>query len=323
MSRWNGVAALRCAFILLVLAGCASEPKPGSDDESMSALDWPQRENFTQRIEGTGIELEMIAVPGGLLGYQTRLVVKPFYISKIEIPWELYDLFIYPELDDANAEVQAEGGDAIARPSKPYVPPDRGFGHAGYPAISMTHHAATEFCTWLSARTGRTYRLPTGYEWRYACAGADVSRWRESAESDRLDELYGPGQGEIANAPGWLAVVDIRAWHDENSDWKTHPVGAKDPNEFGLYDMLGNVSEWVDDFDFETHQPIAMGGNWQTPPNELSCHHTLVQSSAWNASDPQIPKSKWWLPDAPFVGFRVVCEVEQEQDSPQRHGEED
>lgn len=309
-------AELGLSIILPLLAGCASITEPTAAGEVQS-VDRPALQNFTQRIEGTAIELEMIAVPGTPDEWAEEGAIKSFYISKTEIPWELYDLFVYPELDHAALKVkEGEAGDedplidAIARPSKPYVPPDRGFGHAGYPAISMTHHAATEFCKWLSARTGRTYRLPTRAEWQAACVGKWIrfDLWANDSERGR---------------PWYATWISRFAWNDGNSDWKTHPTASKEPNELGIYDTLGNAAEWIaDDQDGDGLHEVV-GGHFLTPPEEISFDWIEEQPSAWNASDPQIPKSKWWLPDAPFVGFRVVCEVEQEQDSPQRHGEED
>ncbi len=290
-----GVGAVAIALILPLLAACASSPpESASESAPLTSPNRPELENFTQRIEGTAIELEMIAVPSMIDPVDDRHV-GGFYISKTELPWELYDLFVYPEMDGANEKAgETDGVDALARPSKPYVPPDRGFGHAGYPANSMTHHAATEFCKWLSARTGRTYRLPARAEWIYAAGG----------RSDFTD-----------------FKVDEEAWHDENSDWKTHPIATKEPNNFGLHDTLGNTAEWIaDDQDGDGLLEIV-GGHYLTPPEEISRDWIEEQTSAWNASDPQIPKSKWWLPDAPFVGFRVVCEGE-EKDSPQRHRED-
>jgi hypothetical protein len=283
-------------IIVPFLAGCATIDEP-RDETPAPPVEPVPLQSFTQRIEGTAIEVAMIAVRGTPEERGEEGAIKSFYISKTEIPWELYDLFVYPELDsrlrgnDAERIVGDESGhpreggdpiDAIARPSKPYIPPDRGFGHAGYPAISMTHHAAIEFCKWLSARTGKTYRLPTLAEWRWAAGGRphEVSR-------------------------------DDHVWHEGNSDWKTHPIASKEA-VLGLHDALGNAAEWIaDDQDGDGLHEIV-GGHYLTPADEITIGWIEEQTPAWNASDPQIPKSKWWLPDAPFVGFRVVCEREVE-----------
>jgi len=298
--RWHA-SVLAGAFILSHLSACATPPTPSSDADSPRWRDWPQIENFTQRIEGTAIELEMIATGGLWDSFEPDKSIPPFYISKTEIPWELYDLFVYPELDHAaRSDDGAAGGgekaqvDAIARPSKPYVPPDRGFGHAGYPAISMTHHAATEFCKWLSARTGRTYRLPTRAEWQQA--------FRHNLLPG-VSDLSGPWES---------------AWLEENSNWKTHPVGTRNADVYRIHDMLGNAAEWIaDDQDGDGLHEIV-GSHYLTSARDISFDWIAEQTSAWNASDPQIPKSKWWLPDAPFVGFRVVCEPEDNETADER-----
>ncbi len=71
--------------------------------------------------------------------------------------------------------------------------------------------------------------------------------------------------------------------------------------------MLGNVQEWCIGAD---GKPVTKGGSYRDPAERLTTTHRAPLSSAWNASDPQMPKSKWWLSDGPFVGFRVVCETE-------------
>ena len=116
-------------------------------------------EPFTQSIEGTTVSFEML--PGGQA---------PVWISKTEVPWELYDLFTYG-LDDTGTEGNP-GVDAVSRPSKPYISMDRGFGRAGYPVISVSYHGAQTFCEWLSRKTGRRFRLPTEAEWMSACGAA-------------------------------------------------------------------------------------------------------------------------------------------------------
>lgn len=210
---------------------------------------------------------------------------KPLYISKTEITWDLYDVFVY-KLDEEGAAAPS-GTDAVSRPSRPYIPPDRGYGHAGYPALSMTTHGATEFCAWLSKKTGRTYRLPTEAEWEHACRAGSTTAY------------------SCGDSPSCLADY---AWTADNAEGKTHPVGIKKANAWGLHDMHGNVAEWVTTHDGKA---VVCGGSFMDGPADCRADSRKLPSEDWNASDPQIPKSQWWLADAPFVGFRIVCEPEE------------
>jgi formylglycine-generating enzyme required for sulfatase activity len=198
-------------------------------------------------------------------------------MAATEVTWDQYDLFVYGI--DA-AELGAAGADAIARPSKPYLPPDRGFGHAEYPAMSMSFHAAREFCRWLSLKTGKAYRLPTEYEWQCACHALSLILYSTRAAED------------------W-------AWYAGNAGGTTHPVGRKEANDYGLHDMYGNVAEWCV---AEDGSGVVRGGSYLDDWMEIGCDARTVPSPSWNASDPQLPKSTWWLADCAFVGFRVVCE---------------
>lgn len=229
-------------------------------------------EPFKQRIPGTIVEFQMIPVG-------------EIYFGRTEVTWDEYDVFVYGL--DVQGEVVGEGtrtaegavpaADAVTRPSKPYVPPDRGFGHAGYPALSATYAGARRYCEWLSAKTGRTYRLPTESEWKAAA-------------------------GQL---PTDVSSIDELAWHMGNAEFSTHKCASRTANAFGLHDMLGNVAEWVTGDD---GKPVALGGSFRQAADEIASGVRLKQDSTWNMSDPQIPKSAWWLADADFIGFRVVCE---------------
>ena len=240
---------------------------------------------LTVRVPNTTVALELVQVPGppGADGQPT----KPLWVSRTEVTWDLYDVFVY-RLDEPEPAPGATGVEAVARPSKPYVPPDRGFGHNGFPAMGMTFGAATAFCKWLGETTGRTFRLPTEQEWEhFALAGATdpfAASADDAARAERPDD----------------------AWFRDNSDHATKPVGTRKPNAFGLFDMHGNVAEWVTIDD--GGKPLAKGGSYRDPAEQLAATVDLRQTSAWNSSDPQVPKSKWWLADCPFVGFRVVME---------------
>ncbi|MBY0307556.1 MAG: hypothetical protein K2Q09_02335, partial [Phycisphaerales bacterium] len=94
-------------------------------------------EPFEQEIPVAAYRIPLAPVPGSPDG-----AIRPFFISRTEVPWEAFDVFIY-RLDEQRAKAP-KGADAVTRPSKPYLPPDRGFGHEGFPAISMSHKNATE-----------------------------------------------------------------------------------------------------------------------------------------------------------------------------------
>lgn len=240
---------------------------------------------FVEEIPGTTVKFELVYVPGGEFefvdptsGKKRKVQVKGFWIGRTEVSWDEYDVFLY-KLDVEDEEET----DAYSRPSRPYGAPDRGWGHNGYPAIGITFHAAEQYCKWLSHKTKRKYRLPTEIEWEYACR---ANIWGAEPFKDK-------------------SLLDRFAWFSDNSGGKTHPIAKKQPNPWGIYDMLGNVAEWCVGVD---SKPVVRGGSFKDPAEKVHPGARELPSLDWQASDPQVPKSKWWLTDAPFVGFRVLCE---------------
>jgi len=207
-----------------------------------------------------------------------------FLMSATEITWDAYDVMLFG-LDE---ETDEHGADGFARPSKPYVAVDRGFGHNGNPALSMSFKGAEAFCTWLSMKTDRRYRLPTEAEWEYAAlAGSDG----------------GFCFGDDA------AALDRYAWFEDNAESRTHKVGTKEPNAWGLYDMHGNAGEWCVQVNEDgKRRGVLRGGSYRDGADRVRADSVKRTRSSWNASDPNIPKSPWWLADGPFVGMRVVCD---------------
>jgi formylglycine-generating enzyme required for sulfatase activity len=231
-------------------------------------------QGYRESIGGTLVTFEMVPVPGGTVTVQgAKVDVPPFLIGRTEVTWDLYDVF-------AQALDQSKGGavDATARPSRPYGAPDYGWGHEGFPAISVTRQATEAFCRWLSAKTGKTYRLPTEAEWV------------------RAAELAAPGDSSPASR-------ESMTWHSGNATDMTHPVASRKPDALGLFDLFGNAAEWVIPQDGAL---VTRGGSFRDPPEATGPAARATQDSYWNERDPQIPKSRWWLSDGPFVGFRIV-----------------
>jgi formylglycine-generating enzyme required for sulfatase activity/uncharacterized caspase-like protein len=149
------------------------------------------------------------------------------------------------------------------------------------PVEQVSWEEAAEFCARLSQATGKTYRLPTEAEWEYAARAMTT----------------GPYAGSL----------DAMAWYDSNSGGTTHPVGTKQPNGFGLYDMHGNVWEWCMDWYSENYYfqspssdppgpstgslRVVRGGSWIGPARDL-------RSARRYGSTPGIRRS--------YLGFRLA-----------------
>jgi formylglycine-generating enzyme required for sulfatase activity len=251
------------------------------------------------------VKWEMVKIPAGEFTFKPgrdaepqKVAIKSIWIAKHELTWDEYDIFAFGlDIPDEKAKQESVGK---TRPSKPYAAPDYGFGHHGYPCMSVHYKSAEVYCKWLSEKTGKKFRLPTEAEWEYAARGG-------AAEPAAMDE-------EALKKHAWIeANAKEGVQEAENTiDGSTHPVGKKLPNAFGLHDMLGNVAEWVHNPDPDQQKPIARGGSWKHKlPQLLAGHPTayrqLLQSS-WQTRDPQDPKSTWWLSDGPHIGFRIVCE---------------
>jgi len=288
---------------------------------------------------GEKLSFEMVLIPAGSFlmgspagqfgrsdneGPQHQVRLEPFYLCTTETTLELF-LAYYQETVSAKkdfieteqakkAEEQAsrDDVDAITGPTPVYG--DLTMGYSGkHPGIGMTWHNAMTFCRWLSKKTGKQYRLPTEAEWEYACRAGSTS-------------VFG-----FADAPNELADY---AWCKTNADGETQEVAKKKPNAWGLYDMLGNVREWVYDFYSptayaeaakqnpavnpkgpETGQVhVARGGDYRSSTEELRPAARAFEEKWWRSGDPQIPKSKWWLPEMDFIGFRVARSVDTRLD---------
>jgi len=301
-----------------IYARIAATPEPAQESEMKP---------YTNTIPGTRVTYAMVPIAGGEFvmgspenekgrkpdeGPQHRVKVSPFWMEKCEVTWNEYELFMYPDEEKRTRATVASDNtgdklsDAVTHPSKPYVEMSFGMGKDGFPAISMTQHAANKYCQWLSAKTGHFYRLPTEAEWEYACRAGTTTTYFFGDDASKLSEY---------------------AWYEQNSDFKYQKVGRKKPNPWGLYDMCGNVVEWVlDQYDPDYYKLCAQtspaldpwnkatkpyphsvrGGSWDDEASACRSAARRGSDRSWKMQDPQLPKSVWYFSDAQWVGFRMV-----------------
>jgi formylglycine-generating enzyme required for sulfatase activity len=253
-------------------------------------------------VPNTTISYEMVSIPAGSFQMGTtkkdeqprhKVTLDAFWMQAHEVTWDEYRLFMFAAQAGETTH-KDEAVDAVSRPTRPYMEMSFGMGINGFPAISMTQHAANKYAEWLSAKTGEFYRLPTEAEWEYAC------------------------RADSSATPSPLADY---AWYAADSNGKYQKVETKKPNAWGLYDMLGNVMEWTLD-QYGPYQageqtnpwvratqpyPHAVrGGSWNDPATAVTCTARVASDASWKQQDPQLPKSIWYQTDAQWLGFRLV-----------------
>lgn len=274
---------------------------------------------YKQKIPGTTVSFTMVPIPAGTFnmgssenqkghrrdeGPATKVKLSAFWIEEHEVTYDEYVLFLDEGRDTGHLP------DGVTRPSPPYVDFTLGMGKSGgFPANSMTQYAALMYCKWLYNKTGVFYRLPTEAEWEYASRAASEKPY-----------FFGDNENDLKDY----------AWYADNSGNKYHRVKQLKPNLWGLYDVYGNVAEWTLDqyqedyfekiktgstdpvIEPKTKYPVTLkGGHFRDEAVNLRSAARLASNRKWNARDPQIPKSKWWIADAPFVGFRIVRPLHQ------------
>jgi formylglycine-generating enzyme required for sulfatase activity len=269
---------------------------------------------YTVTIPHTAVSYSMTLVPAGEFQMgsaspgarsdeqpQHHVRVGAFWMQTHEVTWDAYLLFMFTDLAKEGEHPDAVVH-AVSLPTAPHLEMSFGRGNRGYPAISMTQHAANKYAQWLSAKVGEYYRLPTEAEWEYAC---------------RAGTTTGIGAGPLTDY----------AWFVKNSampgfsDGTYRQIGTKKPNALGLYDMLGNVMEWTLDqyapYDAAPAQDprvkstrpyphVVRGGSWHDDDAGVRCTARVPSDASWKRQDPQLPKSIWYMTDAQWLGFRLV-----------------
>lgn len=281
--------------------------------QAFAQVDSSQFKPYKQKIPESSHEYAFTPIKGGTFmmgspateknrkadeGPQKQITLSPFWIGTFEVTHDQFGVFFRDENLSQGSKV-----DAVTRPTAQYIDLSWNMGKdGGYPVNSMSVDAAMMFCRWLYDKTGIFYRLPTEAEWEYACRAGSKTTY-----------FFGND----------VTLLNQYAWTKTNSKGKYQKVGQKKPNAWGLYDMLGNVAEWtLDQYNpdyfkvAEDKDPLikptkryprsVRGGSYLDAPASMRSAARLNSVLEWNVRDPQIPKSRWWLTDGMFVGFRIV-----------------
>jgi formylglycine-generating enzyme required for sulfatase activity len=205
--------------------------------------------------------------------------IAPFAIGRTEVTFDDYDLFAAATSRDR--------------------PVDQGWGRGRRPVINVSWEDARDYAAWLARVTGRPYRLPSEAEWEYAArAGTTAPRWyEETVGPDANPCRFMNGQDQSLDASSFYSEGIKKAYAAQDL-WKpldcddryvnTAPVGSFEPNPWGLYDMLGNVWEWVADCPYGYSDAPADGravdgdGDGDGEKESKKCVARLLRGGAWD-----------------------------------------
>ena len=254
---------------------------------------------------------EMVVVPAGtfLMGSDRRddesadwerprhrVTVDSFALGVHEVTRDEYAVFVAATghgLGDRCWAVNDDGSRWLHRDGPSWRSP--GYPQAGdHPVVCVNWEDAQAYVNWLSEETGEAYRLPSGSEWEYAARAGTTTRrfWGDDAD-EQCTYSNGADQTGRRRFDDWTWAVNCT----DGVLW-TSPVGAFEPNAFGLYDTLGNVWEWVEDCPHDDYgdaprdgtawtrggdcgRRVVRGGSWTNPPPLLRS----AALDAWNAED--------------------------------------
>ena len=200
-------------------------------------------------------------------------IAKPFAIGKYEVTFAEWDACV------------AEGGCT-------YKPKDN-WGRDKQPVSRIGFGDIPPFMAWLSKKTGKTYRLPTEAEWEYAARAGTTTPYAWGAD-------IGQNNANCAKCGS--------KW-DNN---QTAPVGSFKPNAYGLYDMAGNVAEWVADCYVFGYVGATRDGTAVHPRD--NCRERAIRGGSWNdqPKDLTVFARQWYYPTNSYTmnGFRVARSLE-------------
>ncbi len=270
------------SFVLIFVGGCV-----GSSIEAQSAA--------TDTIKDCEVCPELVVIPAGSFlmgspqdeaarggdeddqegrgGSQVPVTIDySFAVGRTEVTWDNWETCVAEGGCDG-AGVEVAGG-------------AEGWGKGNLPVINVTWVDAKDYTAWLSAKTGKVYRLLTEAEWEYAARAGTTTRYS-------FGEDITPDKLNFKTA-------------------RSEPVGSYEPNDFGLYDVHGNVWEWVEDCYTSSYADNPRNGS--AIAAEADCRRVL-RGGAWQSSVPQFLRSAVrfkYRPDirSGSMGFRIARTID-------------
>lgn len=275
---------------------------------------------------GNGITMEFVRIQrgkfqmGSPVGEKERVedearhaveITRDFYLGKYEVTCGQFRAFVKatgyrtePQTDGEGAWGYDKDTTKIEGRKPKYSWEYTGFTQTNeHPVVNVTWNDANAFCQWLAQRTKTAVRLPTEAEWEYACRAGSTTRFYSGDDVETLAKI-----GNVADAtakekfPDWQSTIEAKDGYVF-----TAPVGQFRANQFGVYDMHGNVWEWCQD--------------WLGPYNDLSTKDPVnnsienkgvrvMRGGSWGKRIPQISSAAHRFSGAPRsrdldVGFRV------------------
>lgn len=252
-------------------------------------------------------------------GPQRRVNVKHFKLGKYEVTFDEYDVFAFL--------IDFEGGCRDSH--RVEKAKDEDWGRGDRPVINVSWQDAQCFAEWLSARTGKRYRLPSEAEWEYAarvgtqtarpwtgdeeaaCHYANVFDHRHEREvkDDILARYKTPGSDDQVSSSIKQWVESWKAFNCDDDYAFTAPVGRFPENALGLNDMLGNVVEWTADCWHDNYQGAPVDGSvWQETSEE--CSQRVMRGGSWydKPASLRVANRNWFYPGDRDnnLGFRLA-----------------
>jgi formylglycine-generating enzyme required for sulfatase activity len=261
---------LICTVFLISIIACASIQVADAQSEEKESTTEKSSDKDGAITDSIGMKLKLIEPGKFMMGSKKgESNERPVHWVKISNP---FYIGVHEVTQAQYEEVMGKNPSHVKGPS--------------IPVDSVTWAEAMSFCKKLSEKEGVRYRLPTEAEWEYACRAETET---EYYWGDEIDGEY--------------------AWHYDNSEDKPHDVGTRKPNDWGLYDMSGNVWEWC----YDWYAPKYPGDRVKDPRGPKEGKSRVVRGGSWynSAKYCRSATRSRYNPNrtSDYTGFRVVRHV--------------